>query len=70
MTLEDILQKYFGLKGNAFLKYPKDNEVMTVKGIHSYIALIEVLNAVNNLVGIDNFIDLIDRLDKLTRESE
>ena len=32
--------------------------------------LIEVLNAVDNLVGIDNFIDLIDRLDKLTRECD
>lgn len=79
MSLEDILQKHFGLKGNAYLKKPKvkgtccgetEYEYMTKKGLQSYFELIETLNNINKLVPIENFSDLVDELDSLTYGEE
>lgn len=79
MPLEDILQKHFGLKGNAYLKYPKvkgtccgetEYEYMTKKGLQSYFELIETLNDINKLVPIANLSHIIDELDSLTYGEE
>ena len=79
VTLEEILQKYFGLKGNLFLKRPKsygtccgetEYQYMTDKAEEKYSELIALLNDVNNLVGIDNFDKAIQELDNLTINKE
>lgn len=79
VTLEEILQKYFGLKGNMFLKRPKaygtccgetEYQYMTDKAEEKYSELIALLNDVNNLVGIDNFDKAIQELDNLTINKE
>ena len=74
MTLEDILQKHFGLKGNLFLKKPKvigyccgekDYQYMTDKGEKAYARFINCLEDLINFELIDN-IDF-KYLDELTR---
>lgn len=75
MTLEDILQKHFGLKGNLYLKKPKavgyyyDNEkeyqYMTDKGARAYVKFINCLEDLIKFEIIDN-IDF-KYLDELTR---
>ncbi|MCI9585696.1 MAG: hypothetical protein HFH45_03585 [Bacilli bacterium] len=76
-NLEEILQEYFGLKGNLFLKKPKvvgryydgepDYEYMTKKGARAYCKLINLLDDLRNL-GVVNFD--IDDLDELTEGEE
>lgn len=75
ISLEDILKKYFSLKNNMFLKIPKaygsccgatDYRYMTLKAEESYANLVNLLEDINNLVGISNFNELIDSLDELT----
>lgn len=75
MTLEEILQEHFGLKGNLFLKKPKvvgyyyDNEkeyqYMTDKGARAYVKFINCLEDLIKFEIIDN-IDF-EYLDELTR---
>ena len=76
MTLEDILQKHFGLKGNLYLKKPKvigyycDNEkeyqYMTDKGARAYVKFIECLEDLIKFELIDDNVDF-EYLDELTR---
>ena len=75
ISLEEILQKYFNLKGNMFLKEKKaygsccgntDYRYMTINGEKSYSDLISLLYDIDNLVGISNINDLVDNLDELT----
>lgn len=78
-TLEEILKKYFGLKGTAFLKEPKvygycckepQYRYMTSNAEKKYSELINLLYDINDLVGIDNLSELIDNLDSLTNGIE
>lgn len=75
-SLEQIMQEYCGLKGNMFLKKPKaygtccgetEYQYMTDKAEESYSKFIALLDDVNELVGIDNFNELVDELDELTQ---
>ena len=75
-SLDQIMQEYYRLKGNMFLKKPKaygtccgetEYQYMTDKAEESYSKLIALLDDVNELVGIDNFNELVDELDELTQ---
>ncbi len=78
VTLEYILQKYFGLKSNLFLAKPKIIEYcdstpvydnMTVAGHKAYKRMIDFVYDLSQLGinGIDEGI-LVDCLDELTNE--
>ena len=71
-TLEDILQKNFGLKGNLCLSRPRKNSDnvshYTIKGYNAYERLMECINAIELLTGIDmgNIVDALDAIENDT----
>ena len=78
MTLEELLQKYFNLKGNLYLKKPKviglyadgeqDIQKATDKGEESYaklISFLEDLPKITDIKIIDDVNDIIDDLDRI-----
>ena len=76
-TLEDILQEYFGCKGNAFLKRPREIydgtcEYFTKSGSKAYgrlESLLEDLEKLGAFEGLDiSAMDIIDNLDEIVRE--
>lgn len=78
-TLENILQKYFGLKGNMFLKRPKaygaccgetKYQYMTNKATKSYSKLIRLLYSIDKLATIENLNEIVNKLDSLTINEE
>lgn len=59
-SLEEILQKYFGCKGNAFLKMPHDNgdetkDYFTKNGAKAYQKLCALLNDLDQLGVLEEF---------------
>ena len=77
-SLEDILKEYFGCKGNAFLKKPREiydgtYEYFTKSGSNAYsklVSLIEDLGALDAFDGTRATAeDIIENLDEIVRET-
>lgn len=76
-SLDDILQEYFGCKGSAFLKHPREIydgtvEYFTKSGAKAYSRLEELLQDLSNLgVFEDLYTDaeeIIEVLDEIVRQ--
>lgn len=76
-TLEDILQEYFGCKGNAFLKKPREIhdgtcEYFTKSGSKSYGKLVALLEDLGRLGAFEGTRatagDIIENLDGIVGE--
>ena len=75
-TLEDILQEYFGCKGNAFLKKPREIydgtcEYFTKSGSEAYGRLESLLEDLARLGAFEGLKidsgDIIENLDEIVR---
>lgn len=60
MSMEDILRKYFNCKSPF-----KMNETLSLSGERAYAKLIDLLGDIDELLGSNNFSNIIDELDKL-----
>lgn len=71
MTLEEILQKHFGLEGDLCLDEPEysgeDREVYTPNGYRAYEKMIKFLYDLNKLIDF-NVSEMVDDLDHIEWE--
>ncbi len=71
-ALEDILQEYFGCKGNAFLKNPRNDgedicDYFTKAGAKAYEKLTLLFEKLEAIEVIDDAGSIIDQLDCIVR---